>query len=168
MESIKISEDLIYEQFQDEFLQEKDQLRKRKHSSKRASFSNLNIPTDVSEMTDLLTVLKSLKLYIDTLSSEEIKSSKTSSDTNSFRRRDIYQKFFEVGKFVRVKWSKEEVGESGWRRGWFTAKVQGCPIKDDRITAKYLSEPESIYDMEVTLELAKRRLKLCLQKKRLT
>ena len=72
-EYMKNAEDLIYEQFQDEFFQEKDQLRKQKYSSKRASFSNLNIPTDVSEMTGLLTVLKSqAKFYSDPLSSKKL------------------------------------------------------------------------------------------------
>ena len=76
----------------------------------------------------------------------------------------MYELFFEVGKFVKVTWSKEKVGESGWYPGWFTVQVQWCSIKDDRITVKYVSELESIYEV-VTPELAKGKLKLYLQKK---
>jgi hypothetical protein len=26
-----------------------------------------------------------------------------------------------IGKRVKIKWSKDEIGDSGWRFGWYTA-----------------------------------------------
>ena len=64
----------------------------------------------------------------------------------------LYEGFFETGAFVKIKWGKSEVKDSGWRPSWFIPQVQGHYIEDDRILVKYISEPDRLYDMEVTPE----------------
>lgn len=38
----------------------------------------------------------------------------------------MYEEFSEVGVRVSVKWDKEDLKDSGWKSGWFTAEVQDC------------------------------------------
>ena len=60
----------------------------------------------------------------------------------------IYATFF-VGTRVRFLWNKDEIGDSGWRPEWYVAEVQGADFPDDTIDVVYVSEPESIYSIEV-------------------
>lgn len=45
-----------------------------------------------------------------------------------------------VGSVVKVKWTTEEVGDSGWKPGWYKATVQEFDEDSDTITLKYLRE----------------------------
>jgi hypothetical protein len=71
-----------------------------------------------------------------------------------------YNSFFEVGTLLRVRWGKDELGNSGWRPGWYVAEVQGADVLEDTVDVVYVSEPESIYNIDVTEFLAQGKLQL--------
>lgn len=71
-----------------------------------------------------------------------------------------FEDFFEVGTHVKVRWTKEEIGDSGWRPGWYVAQVQKASSMLDQIEVVYISEPESLYKIDVTYMLAKGKLQL--------
>lgn len=73
---------------------------------------------------------------------------------------DDFEKKIEIGCRVKVRWTKEEIRDSGWRPGWYTAEVQDSSLQSDQITVVYLSEPEAIYNIDVTTMLATGKLKL--------
>lgn len=43
-----------------------------------------------------------------------------------------YEKFKEVGAKVKVKWTMEEIGDFGWRTGWYVATIQSYDDETDR------------------------------------
>jgi len=71
----------------------------------------------------------------------------------------LKEQITQVGARVKVKWNAEKIGDLGWKRGWYTANVQGYDYDED-ITVQYLSEPGCTYTMEVIplLELVKLNL----------
>ena len=66
----------------------------------------------------------------------------------------------QIGSKVKVKWSKDEVGDSGWRPGWYNAEVQGYDNETDMITVQYPSEPGCTYTIELTPLLTQNNIKL--------
>ena len=68
---------------------------------------------------------------------------------NDAEDESTYDAYFEIGTRIRVHWTKHEIGDSGWRSGWYVAEVQGSNILKDTIEVVYISEPESIYTTEV-------------------
>lgn len=52
-----------------------------------------------------------------------------------------------VGKKVKIKWSKDEIGDSGWKCGWYNAMVQSFSEENDTIDVMYFSEEDCIYYM---------------------
>ena len=46
----------------------------------------------------------------------------------------LKQQLVEIGAKIKVKWSLDEVGESGWKPGWYIAYVQGYDAESDIVT----------------------------------
>ena len=70
-----------------------------------------------------------------------------------------YEKYFEVGSKVKIKWTSNEIGNSGWKLGWYVAEVQSSSIEDDEISVVYVSEPDCVYTVEVVPLLAQGKLR---------
>ena len=49
-----------------------------------------------------------------------------------------------------MKWSKEEIGGTNWRPGWYVGEVQQADPENNEITVQFVSEPLSSYKYEVT------------------
>lgn len=64
------------------------------------------------------------------------------------------EEFHEVGCKVKVRWSKEEIGDSGWRSGWYVGEVQQSDPDNDEIKVVFQAEPDATYSYEVTSCLA--------------
>ena len=79
-----------------------------------------------------------------------------SGTADSAKREQISQ----IGSKVKIKWSKDEVGDSGWRPGWYNAEVQGYDNETDMITVQYPSEPGCTYTIELTPLLTQNTIKL--------
>ncbi len=47
----------------------------------------------------------------------------------------------QVGCKVKIKWSKDEIGDSGWKPAWYVDEVQGYDVDTDVLTVHYASEP---------------------------
>ena len=77
-----------------------------------------------------------------------------------YNKTEEYEIFFEIGSEVLVKWTKEEIGDSGWRPGWFLAEVQDSNLANDWIKVEYKSERCHIYKIEVLTALANNKLKM--------
>ena len=63
--------------------------------------------------------------------------------------------FMVVGK---IKWSKNEIGDSGWKCGWYSAMVQGFCIDDDSIDVVYFTEKYCIYTVCISDLISKEKL----------
>jgi hypothetical protein len=63
-----------------------------------------------------------------------------------------------VGKRVKIKWSKDEIGDSGWRCGWYTAVIQSFSEENDTIDVVYFTEQECVYTLCVSKYIAKGKL----------
>ena len=46
---------------------------------------------------------------------------------------EMYEEYFNIGVKVLIRWTKEEIGDSGWRCGWYSAQVQENSLEDDVI-----------------------------------
>ena len=67
---------------------------------------------------------------------------------------------FCIGARVRVNWSKDEIGDSGWRPGWYVATVEAADMDNDWIKVTYLSEPGCIYKIDVSSFLSLGKLEI--------
>ena len=74
--------------------------------------------------------------------------------------RDEIEQFYEIGARIKIKWSKEEIGDSDWRPGWYVAEVQYADMDNDEITVQFVSEPDCTYMYEVTPCIAQGTLKM--------
>lgn len=73
---------------------------------------------------------------------------------------DEIDQFYEIGDKIKVKWSREEVGESSWRPGWYVGEIPDSDIENDKIVVQFVSEPEVTYTYEVTPCVAEGTLKV--------
>ena len=53
----------------------------------------------------------------------------------------LKEQIVEIGTKLKVKWSQDELGDSGWRPGWYTTTVQGYDEDTNLLTVTYPSEP---------------------------
>ena len=73
---------------------------------------------------------------------------------------DQYEEYFPIGAKVKVYWKKEDVQELGWRGGWYVARVTDFCRDEDQISVQFVSEPDSIYIIEVTSSINENTLKI--------
>ena len=76
--------------------------------------------------------------------SSAVSMSKSLSTTSEICQEEIKQ----VGAKVMVKWNADELGDSGWRCGWYVAYVQAYDEENDNLTLEYLSEPGITYTVD--------------------
>ena len=70
------------------------------------------------------------------------------------------EQFFEIGSQVKVKWTKDEIGDSHWRRGWYVGEVQTSDLDSDEIEVMFYSEPDVTYCYDVTFGVANGSLQM--------
>ena len=86
---------------------------------------------------------------------------KPTSNVNSTNDGDaLLEKITQVGAKVKVQWSTDEVKNSGWRAGWYVAVVQQYHPESDMLLITYASEPDNVYEEELTPLISKKRIKL--------
>ena len=69
-----------------------------------------------------------------------------------------YEEFRIVGKRVKIKWSKDEIGDSGWMCGWYAAVVQSFSEENDTIDVVYFTELGCVYTLCISEYIAKGKL----------
>ena len=72
------------------------------------------------------------------------------------------EKLKQVGAKIRVRWTPEEIGDSGRRVGWYVAYVQAYDDDSDTLTVEYVREPGCTYIIDLTSYVHKN--KICLLK----
>lgn len=72
---------------------------------------------------------------------------------------DEMEQFYEVGARISVRWTREEIGETNWRAGWYVAEVQESDPDHDEITVQFVLEPESVYTFQVTPSVAEGKIR---------
>ena len=73
---------------------------------------------------------------------------------------DEIEQFYEIRARIKIKWSKQEIGDTDWRPGWYVAEVQDADRDNNEITVQFVSEPDCTYTYEVTPCLAKETLQI--------
>ena len=81
------------------------------------------------------TRLKSFTAVSKFVCASEIPSSSESSNSDA-----LIEQITQVGSVVKVRWTAEEVGDSGWNPGWYKATVQNFDKDSDIITLKCARE----------------------------
>ena len=70
------------------------------------------------------------------------------------------EKLKEVGAKVKVKWTVDEIGDSGWRPGWYVATIQSYSDETDRATLVYSSEPGCTYEIDLSTYINQKKIQL--------
>ena len=162
--TISLAERIILQQKRQIILHPQYMTRKRTYTKKKCN-NYLNVPQNITFQT-LENAFKELKDYIKTLKSLRLKKgeelnlkNKSVNHKCSNRNSDDYEEYFCIGKKLKIKWSKEELGNSGWTQGWYSAQVQEGHVEDDTVTVVYFSEPKCVYTLCVSEYLALGKLK---------
>ena len=124
--------------------------------------SRLAIPGDISESNvhEMLQPLEDdLKVLTQFEENTNILGVKFH-DKKYYNKTEEYEIFLEIASEVLVKWTKEEIGDSGWRPGWFLAEVQDSNLANDWTKVEYKSERDHIYKIEVLTALSNNKLKM--------
>ena len=165
--TIQIAKAIISEEVKTYFLETDNVRRVRKHSVMLKNRSSLPVPEWIKCPSDLHNIFEPLERYIN----NGIDKSNTAClsvplsvencvNFNDAEDESTYDAYFEIGTRIRVRWTKDEIGDSGWRSGWYVAEVQGSNILEDTVEVVYISEPKSIYTIEVTEFLGQGKLQL--------
>ena len=75
----------------------------------------------------------------------------TSAATPALNDEDEFRaKIMQVGSRIKVQWNADEVKDSGWKPGWYMATVQQYNTEQDSIVIVYTSEPDNVYEEDLT------------------
>ncbi len=131
--------------------------RQRTYTNPQRESPKLDLPI---KPPDLLHMFDPLVQYVDIVASTQkhrgtslLIQSKTDEQDPLLLTSDQNQQaelMVQTGARVRVKWTKEELGNSGWKPRWYTAEVQAFDPDTDVLTVTYLSEPGCVYDIELS------------------
>ena len=116
---------------------ERDEVRRvRAHRTQLKEKSKIAVPSCIAQVTDLHDLFEPLHDYIKcyrsrTGTDETGKDTKALGGGVNWSHDEEYEHFFEVGSQIKVRWSKEEMGETGWKPGWYSAEVQEAGIRSD-------------------------------------
>ena len=94
-----------------------------------------------------------MKHFIDVLRNSDKKINKSGTASKGLqddRNKDPILAFYEIGQRVKIQWTSDDIGDSGWRPGWYIAEIQNVDQEADVIKVVYTSEPNCVYDVEVT------------------
>ena len=179
LELIHKAEDFIHLQISDGLLSPTRHIKRRKFETRQeasvseknprqmASYSRLYenailpVPPGVTAY-NITSLMKSLSTHLKVQGSQEQIDPSIILRTlpsNSQLRAGV-DNIFCIGARVRVNWSKDEIGDSGWRPGWYVATVEAADMDNDWIKVTYLSEPGCIYKIDVSSFLSLGKLEI--------
>ena len=146
---IKIVKELIFAQ-RNQNLSTHIYRRRTYNTTSTGSF--LPVPVSVHFEADLTEIFAPLVGYV--MLRQDERATKDERNTASLIRRalvpdegeSLQQQLMEVGAKVKIKWTSDEIGDSGW----YIAYVQGYDSDADIITLQYQSEPDCTYTVELT------------------
>ena len=145
--------------------------RKRTYTLQSNNSKFVAIPSHVVVEDDLhKSLFEPLLTWLESLS----RARKQKDDTAVFRPRfcgisklemsteedNLTENIKQTGSKIKVLWSAEEVGDSGWKPGWYPATVQKYCEETDILTVVYLLEPGICYEEELSPLTANKKIKL--------
>ena len=81
---------------------------------------------------------------------EEKDSNSTVALSQPQHHTSLKEKMSQIGARVKIKWTANEIGDSGWRPGWYVADVHAYDAENDLLTVEYPSEPNCTYTIDLT------------------
>lgn len=100
----------------------------------------------------------------DSAAQQTQSTSTTRTSFNSYqlvtKEEEMQEVLSTAGAKIKVKWTSEEIGDSGWSPGWYLAVVQSYYHEDDLVTVSYPSEPGCTYQFELSNFIKKRKVKI--------
>lgn len=135
----------------------------RQMASRSRLYNNSILPVPPGVTADNITsMLKSLSTHLKIPANQEhIDPSimlRTLPSHNQLRTG--VDNMFCIGARVKVNWTRDEIGDSGWRPGWYVATVEAADMDNDWIKVTYLSEPGCIYKIDVSSFLSLGKLEI--------
>ena len=142
--------------------------RKRTYTLQTISPHFIPPPSHVQCESDLQSLFQPLIDFLDRRKQQRedkddrtpILKNKTDDDTAPPSNENLAQRITQIGSKVKLHWSAEEVGDMGWRPGWYVATVQNYCQDTDMLTVTYSSEPDETYHEELLPLLSKGAIKL--------
>ena len=108
--------------------------------------------------------LKTLEDILDPLLTEialyEQRNSSANANTKKAKTKTDYEALRSPGSSVLVYWTKEEIGKTGWKTGWYKGTLKLYEEKTDMIEVEFKKEKGAFYKYLVVDEVAENRLKL--------
>ena len=154
------AEDVIRAEKRLSLLGFQDSIERRKFTTnaRKSTLKKLQPSTAIEEIFKPLTTF--LRSFKDSRRIEN-QSDETTDARNELNPANSYESYFQVGTKVKVYWSKEEVKPLGWRGGWYVAFVTDICRDEDQVSVQFVSEPDSVYQIEVTTSIKENTLTLC-------
>ena len=158
---------IILEQRRIAILNPSDTFKRRTYQAYKAEKSFQPVPQHLTLENIHIEMLKPIEEYLRILQlqrrerNEEILKCVWDEENNVNPEDDncIHcEEFLIIGKRVKVKWSKDEIGDSGWKCGWYTAVVQSFSEENDTIDVVYFTEQECVYTICVSEYIAQVKL----------
>ena len=75
-------------------------------------------------------------------------------------KKELLQEITQTGAKIKVKWSAEEIGDTGWKPGWYVAVVTGYNSDTDTLLLEYPAEPGCSYELPLTPTISCGNIKL--------
>lgn len=132
------------------------QVIKRKYSTTNTAKDNLLIvPESLIVDDNWIDLFNPLREYMQLLLQKRKESDEStliahrSSTYQANKEQEEVEQMKEAGARIKVKWSREEIGDSGWRPGWYVAVVQAYIEDSDTLIIIYPSEQNCTYSIEL-------------------
>ncbi len=132
-------------------------LRKVHHTYQRRTYAyssvrhtSVSLPQHVCRMNDLQNLFEPLLDFLNIIHTSYKEKDQQSTiglmpNKSAMDPEDIRSCICEVGACIKVKWTAEEVGDSGWRPGWYRVVVQSYDSESDTLTVTYPTEEGCVY-----------------------
>ena len=146
--------------------QRKLHLKYNCHKYSQRSFSSTTYSTFVPpppsiQLSNLQELFGSLEEHIALLKKErEEYDNLVKPHAQGSAEPNITEQMKEVGAKVKVKWTREELGYSVWKPGWYVGNVQGYDELNDTVTVLYPTQPNHMYSHDLSRYVTEEKIKL--------
>ncbi|CAB4038821.1 Hypothetical predicted protein [Paramuricea clavata] len=91
---------------------------------------------------------------------EDVKANKIRLAQSTKRSIQNYEEVCQVGVVVEVMLEEDELEDTDWTSGWYTAEVQAVDYDDDEVDLFFLDKPDFVYNIPVLPNLITGKLRL--------
>ena len=136
--------------------------RKRKYALRPNHHQFVPIPSTLNTESDLQSMFEPLLLKL-----EDLKQLREAHDEaspfhppNAINTEGLMERIAQTGAKVKIKWVNNELDNTGWKPGWYSATVHKYVRDTDMITITYASEPGVSYEEELLPLVANNKINL--------